>query len=184
VRTEKSAASSGSTALGPPAPRMSAEGRSWMIPAQSRAGGAANERVGNIRRGLTRVRKEPHQGMGRLSREGRDNHGTGRCPGVDAVPRRDVAARLGQARRLRRVACFIDAAPSVRGFSPEDLRCCVRPLVRGPSGRERPSVPGHPTRSSACCGLSSRVRPWGSPATLGGSNWNAGRNVVVWSSAV
>src|SRR5512135_250748 len=50
--------------------------------------------------------------------------------------------RLRQARRLRRVVCFVDAAHFVHGVCLGSLWCFVRLLVRGPSGRKRFNVLG------------------------------------------
>jgi hypothetical protein len=109
-----------------------------------RSAGAAADAIGRltgIRRGLTQVR-ESLKGMGLKSRK------PGTIPaGADA----DEQARFlderpwpgpRQARRLRRVACSVDAAHFVHGASLGYLWCLVRLLVRGPSGRERFNVPG------------------------------------------
>jgi hypothetical protein len=50
--------------------------------------------------------------------------------------------RLRQAKRLRRVVCFVDAAHFVHGPYLGYLWCFVRLPMRGPSGRERFNVPG------------------------------------------
>ena len=50
--------------------------------------------------------------------------------------------RLRQARRLRRVVCFVDAAHFVHGAFLGYLWCFTRLLVRGPSGRKRFNVLG------------------------------------------
>ena len=50
--------------------------------------------------------------------------------------------RLKQARRLRRVVCFVDAAHFVHGTFLGYLWCFTRLLIRGPSGRKRFNVLG------------------------------------------
>ena len=50
--------------------------------------------------------------------------------------------RLRQARRLRRVVCFVEAARFVHGPYLGYLWCFVRLLMRGPSGRKRLDVLG------------------------------------------
>src|SRR5262249_59085101 len=50
--------------------------------------------------------------------------------------------RLKQARRLRRVVCFVDAAHFVLGSFLGYLWCFARLLIRGPSARKRFNVLG------------------------------------------
>ena len=66
---------------------------------------------------------------------------------ADAAEQREfrdekLGPRLRQARRLRRVACFVDAARFVHGPYLGYLWCFVRLLMRGPSGRKRFNVLG------------------------------------------
>jgi transposase len=102
---------------------------------------AAIERITGIRRGPTRVRKFL-TGMGLKCRK------PGMIPAkADADVQRKflgetLRPRLRQARRLRRVVCFVDAAHLVHGPYPGCLWCFVRLLMRGPSGRKRFDVLG------------------------------------------
>lgn len=101
----------------------------------------AIERLTGIRRGLTQVRKFL-KGMGLKFRK------LGMIPAkADADEQRAFLdgrlwPRLRQARRLRRVVCFVDAAHFVHGPVLGYLWCFVRLLVRGPSGRKRLNVLG------------------------------------------
>ena len=111
-------------------------------PPRSTAQAAADiERITGIRRGLTRVRKFL-RGMGLKFRK------LGMIPAkADAAEQREFLderlwPRLKQARRLRRVVCFVDAAHFVHGTFPGYLWCFTRLLIRGPSGRKRFNVPG------------------------------------------
>ena len=54
----------------------------------------------------------------------------------------ELRPRLQQARRLRRVICFVDAAHFVHGAFLGYLWCFTRLLIRGPSGRKRFNVLG------------------------------------------
>src|SRR3954470_501453 len=111
-------------------------------PPRSTAEAAAEiERLTGIRRGPTQVRKFL-KGMGLKSRK------------LGMIPARADAdeqakslderlwPRLRQARRLRRVACFVDAAHFVHGAFLGYLWCFTRLLIRGPSGRKRFNVLG------------------------------------------
>jgi transposase len=99
------------------------------------------ERLTGIRRGQTQVRKFL-TGMGMKCRK------LGMIPAkADADEQRQFLderlwPRLGQARRLRRVVCFVDAAHFVHGPFLGYLWCFVRLLMRGPSGRKRFNVLG------------------------------------------
>jgi transposase len=99
------------------------------------------ERITGLRRGLTQVRKFL-TGMGLKFRK------LGMIPAkADADVQREfldekLRPRLRQARRLRRVVCFVDAAHFVHGPYLGYLWCFVRPLMRGPSGRKRFNVLG------------------------------------------
>jgi transposase len=99
------------------------------------------ERITGIRRGLTQVRKFL-TGMGLKCRK------LGMIPAkADAAEQREYLdgklwPRLRQARRLRRVVCFVDAAHFVHGPYLGYLWCFVRLLMRGPSGRKRFNVLG------------------------------------------
>ena len=99
------------------------------------------ERLTGIRRGLTQVRKFL-TGMGLKCRK------LGMIPAqADADAQRQFLdkqlwPRLRQARRLRRVVCFVDAAHFVHGPFLGSLWCFVRLLIRGPSGRKRFNVLG------------------------------------------
>jgi transposase len=99
------------------------------------------ERITGIRRGLTQVRKFL-TGMGLKCRK------LGMIPAkADAAEQREYLdgklwPRLRQARRLRRVVCFVDAAHFVHGPYLGYLWCFVRLLMRGPSGRKRFHVLG------------------------------------------
>jgi transposase len=111
-------------------------------PPRSTAEAAAEiERVTGIRRGLTQVRKFL-KGMGLEFRK------LGMIPAkADAQEQAEfldekLLPRLRQARRLRRVVCFVDAAHFVHGAFLGYLWCFVRLLVRGPSGRKRFNVLG------------------------------------------
>jgi transposase len=102
---------------------------------------AAIERITGIRRGPTQVRKFL-TGMGLKCRK------LGMIPAkADAAEQRrfldeKLLPRLKQARRLRRVVCFVDAAHFVHGPYLGHLWCFVRLLMRGPSGRKRFNVLG------------------------------------------
>jgi transposase len=102
---------------------------------------AAIERITGIRRGLTQVRKFL-KGMGLKFRK------LGMIPAqADADEQakfldQELWPRRRQARRLRRVVCFVDAAHFVHGPFLGYLWCFVRMLVRGPSGRKRFNVLG------------------------------------------
>jgi transposase len=111
-------------------------------PPRSTAQAAADiERLTGIRRGLTQVRKFL-KGLGLKSRK------LGMIPAkADAdVQRKSLDERLWprlrQARRLRRVVCFVDAAHFVHGAFLGYLWCFTRLLIRGPSGRKRFNVLG------------------------------------------
>jgi transposase len=99
------------------------------------------ERLTGIRRGQTQVRKFLG-GMGMKCRK------LGMIPAkADAAVQRkfldeQLWPRLRQARRLRRVVCFVDAAHFVHGPVLGYLWCFVRLLMRGPSGRKRFNVLG------------------------------------------
>ncbi|HMB05860.1 MAG TPA: hypothetical protein VKP69_19255, partial [Isosphaeraceae bacterium] len=102
---------------------------------------AAIERLTGIRRGQTQVRRFL-RGMGLKFRK------LGMIPAQAEAdePAKFLAGklwpRLRQARRLRRVVCFVDAAHFVHGAFLGYLWCFVRLLVRGPSGRKRFNVLG------------------------------------------
>ena len=102
---------------------------------------AAIERITGIRRGPTQVRKFL-TGMGLKCRE------LGMIPAkADADVQRGsldekLWPRLRQARRLRRVVCFVDAAHFVHGPYLGYLWCFARLSMRGPSGRKRFNVLG------------------------------------------
>src|SRR5512135_3714707 len=102
---------------------------------------AAIERITGIRRSLTQVRSFL-KGMGLKFRK------LGMIPAkadADEQARfldEKLWPRLRQARRLRRVVCFVDAAHFVHGAFLGYLWCFVRLLVRGPSGRKRFNVLG------------------------------------------
>jgi transposase len=111
-------------------------------PPRSTAQAAADiERLTGVRRGLTQVRKFL-KGMGRKFRK------LGMIPArADADVQRKFLderlwPRLRQARRLRRVVCFVDAAHFVHGAFLGYLWCFTRLLIRGPSGRKRFNVLG------------------------------------------
>jgi len=111
-------------------------------PPRSTAQAAADiERLTGIRRGLTQVRKFL-KGMGLKFRK------LGMIPAkADADVQRKFLderlwSRLRQARRLRRVVCFVDAAHFVHGAFLGYLWCFTRLLIRGPSGRKRFNVLG------------------------------------------
>src|SRR3954452_10748070 len=99
------------------------------------------ERITGMRRGLTQVRKFL-KGMGLAFRK------LGMIPAkADADVQREfldgrLRPRLEQARRLRRVVCFVDAAHFVHGTFLGYLWCFTRLLIRGPSGRKRFNVLG------------------------------------------
>src|SRR3954447_22156704 len=99
------------------------------------------ERLTGIRRGQTQVRKFL-RGMGMKCRK------LGMIPAkADADVQRkfldeELWPRLRQARRLRRVVCFVDAAHFVHGPYLGYPWCFVRLLLRGPSGRKRFHVLG------------------------------------------
>jgi transposase len=102
---------------------------------------AAIERLTGVRRGQTQVRRFL-KGMGLKFRK------LGMIPAkADADEQAKFLddklwPRLRQARRLRRVVCFVDAAHFVHGAFLGYLWCFVRLLVRGPSGRKRFNVLG------------------------------------------
>jgi transposase len=111
-------------------------------PPRSTAQAAADiERLTGIRRGLTQVRKFL-KGLGLKFRK------LGMIPAkADADVQRKFLderlwPRLRQARRLRRVVCFVDAAHFVHGAFLGYLWCFTRLLIRGPSGRKRFNVLG------------------------------------------
>jgi transposase len=111
-------------------------------PPRSTAQAAADiERLTGLRRGLTQVRKFL-TGMGMRCRK------LGIIPAkADAHVQREfleerLRPRLRQARRLRRVVCFVDAAHFVHGPYLGFLWCFVRLVMRGPSGRKRFNVLG------------------------------------------
>src|SRR3954447_16199965 len=111
-------------------------------PPRSTAQAAAEiERITGVRRGLTQVRKFL-KGLGLSYRK------LGMIPAkADADEQakflaEELQPRLRQARRLRRVACFVDAAHFVHGAFLGYLWCFTRLLVRGPSGRKRFNVLG------------------------------------------
>jgi transposase len=111
-------------------------------PPRSTAQAAADiERLTGVRRGLTQVRKFL-KGMGLKFRK------LGMIPAkADADAQREFLdgrlwPRLRQARRLRRVVCFVDAAHFVHGAFLGYLWCFTRLLIRGPSGRKRFNVLG------------------------------------------
>src|SRR4028119_186221 len=99
------------------------------------------ERITGVKRGLTQVRRFL-KGMGLKFRK------VGMIPAkADADEQREflderLLPRLRQARRLRRVVCFVDAAHFVHAPFLGYLWCFVRLLVRGPSGRKRFNVLG------------------------------------------
>ena len=99
------------------------------------------ERLTGIRRGPTQVRKF----LGGLGLKFRK---LGMIPAkADArEPARfldeKLWPRLKQARRLKRVVCFVDAAHFVHGPYLGYLWCFARLLMRGPSGRKRFNVLG------------------------------------------
>jgi transposase len=102
---------------------------------------AAIERLTGVRRGPTQVRKF-------LKRLGLKFRKLGMIPAkADAAERAKflderLRPRLNQARRLKRVACFVDAAHFVHGTFLGYLWCFTRLLIRGPSGRKRLNVLG------------------------------------------
>ena len=111
-------------------------------PPRSTAQAAADiERLTGIRRGPTQVRKFL-KGLGLKFRK------LGMIPArADAAEQAEfleerLRPRLKQARRLKRVVCFVDAAHFVHGTSLGDLWCFTRLLIRGPSGRKRFNVLG------------------------------------------
>jgi transposase len=111
-------------------------------PPRSTAQAAADiERLTGIRRGLTQVRKSL-KGMGLKFRK------LGMIPAkADPAEQREfldgrLRPRLRQARRPRRVVCFVDAAHFVHGPLLGYLWCFTRLLIRGPSGRKRFNVLG------------------------------------------
>jgi transposase len=111
-------------------------------PPRSTAQAAADiERITGVRRGPTQVRKFL-KGMGLKFRK------LGVIP-AKADPAEQakfldewLRPRLKQARRLRRVVCFVDAAHFVHGTFLGYLWCFTRMLIRGPSGRKRFNVLG------------------------------------------
>jgi transposase len=111
-------------------------------PPRSTAQAAAEiERIAGIRRGPTQVRKF-------LKDLGLKYRKLGMIPAkADAAEQAKflderLRPRLGQARRLRRVVCFVDAAHFVHGAFLGHLWCFTRLLIRGPSGRKRFNVLG------------------------------------------
>lgn len=111
-------------------------------PPRSTAQAAAEiERITGVRRGSTQVRRFL-KGMGLKFRK------LGMIPAkADADEQakfldEKLRPRLQQARRLRRVVCFVDAAHFVHGASLGYLWCFTRLLIRGPSGRKRFNVLG------------------------------------------
>jgi transposase len=111
-------------------------------PPRSAAQAAADiERLTGIKRGLTQVRKFL-KGMGLTFRK------LGMIPAkADAAEQAEFLderlwPRLKQARRLKRVVCFVDAAHFVHGAFLGYLWCFTRLLIRGPSGRKRFNVLG------------------------------------------
>jgi transposase len=99
------------------------------------------ERLTGIRRGPTQVRKF-------LKRLGLKFRKLGMIPAkADAAEQakfldEKLWPRLKQARRLKRVVCFVDAAHFVHGTFLGYLWCFTRLLIRGPSGRKRFDVLG------------------------------------------
>ena len=99
------------------------------------------ERLTGVRRGLTQVRKF-------LGKTGMKFRKLGMIPAkADAAEQakfldEKLWPRLKQARRLKRVVCFVDAAHFVHGPVLGYLWCFVRMLMRGPSGRKRFNVLG------------------------------------------
>ena len=111
-------------------------------PPRSTAQAAADiERITGIRRGPTQVRKFL-KGLGLKFRK------LGMIPAkADAAEQakfldEKLRPRLKQARRLKRVVCFVDAAHFVHGAFLGYLWCFTRLLIRGPSGRKRFNVLG------------------------------------------
>jgi transposase len=111
-------------------------------PPRSTAQAAADiEQITGVRRGMTQVRKFL-KGMGLKFRK------LGMIPAkADADVQREFLddrlwPRLRQARRLKRVVCFVDAAHFVHGAFLGYLWCFARLLIRGPSGRKRFNVLG------------------------------------------
>src|SRR5215210_1918644 len=111
-------------------------------PPRSTAQAAADiERITGIRRGLTQVRKFL-KGMGlRLRKLGMIPAKADAAEQAKFLDER-LRPRLKQARRLRRVVCFVDAAHFVHGTFLGYLWCFTRLLIRGPSGRKRFNVLG------------------------------------------
>jgi transposase len=101
----------------------------------------AIERLTGVRRGLTQVRRF-------LGKAGLKFRKLGMIPAkadADEQARfldEELWPRLKQARRLKRVVCFVDAAHFVHGPILGYLWCFVRLLMRGPSGRKRFNVLG------------------------------------------
>ena len=99
------------------------------------------ERITGLRRGPTQVRKY-------LKRLGLKFRKLGMIPAkADAAEQakfldEKLRPRLKQARRLKRVVCFVDAAHFVHGTFLGYLWCFTRLLIRGPSGRKRFNVLG------------------------------------------
>lgn len=99
------------------------------------------ERITGIRRGPTQVRKFL-KGLGLKFRK------LGMIPAkADAAEQAKflderLRPRLKQARRLKRVVCFVNAAHFVHGTFLGYLWCFTRLLIRGPSGRKRFNVLG------------------------------------------
>ncbi len=111
-------------------------------PPRSTAQAAAEiERITGVRRGLTQVRQF-------LKGRGLSYRKLGMIPAkADADEQakfldEKLWPRLRQARRLRRVVCFVDAAHFVHGAFLGYLWCFTRLLIRGPSGRKRFNVLG------------------------------------------
>ena len=146
TRRAASSGSSGPTGTGPTSElsdhRQAIEEHFRNNPPRSTAQAAAEiERLTGIRRGPTQVRKFL-KGMGLKFRK------LGMIPAkADAAEQAKFLderlwPRLRQARRLRRVVCFVDAAHFVHGTFLGYLWCFTRLLIRGPSGRKRFNVLG------------------------------------------
>ncbi len=111
-------------------------------PPRSAAQAAAEiERIAGVRRGLTQVRKFL-KGLGLSYRKLAMIPAKADADEQAEFPDEKLRPRLRQARRLRRVVCFVDAAHFVHGVFLGSLWCFVRLLVRGPSGRKRFNVLG------------------------------------------
>ena len=99
------------------------------------------ERLTGLRRGPTQVRKFL-AGMGMKLRKMGLIPAKADADEQAAYLRGKLWPRLKQARRLRRVVCFVDAAHFVHGPYLGHLWCFTRMLMRGPSGRQRFNVLG------------------------------------------